>query len=79
MQVKTIAEKHSAILSTSTKLPPDFKTFVLSIFETGLTVTEICTIQTLLCSSWMEDFMGQQLVINSNSNQKSPWLIPEQH
>ena len=47
MQVKRIAE--SAILSTSIKLPPVFKTFVLSIFErppkTGLTVfvQRICT------------------------------------
>ena len=36
MQVGSIAEcslEYSAILSTCTKLPPVFKTFVLSIFE----------------------------------------------
>ena len=42
MQVKNIAVEHSAMLLTCTKLPPVFKTFVLSIFEwplkTGFTV-----------------------------------------
>ena len=49
MQVKSIAEcslgaplEHSAVLLTCIKLPPVFKTFVLSIFEwplkTGFTV-----------------------------------------
>ena len=33
MQVKSIAEWHSAILSTGTELPLVFEAFVLSIFE----------------------------------------------
>ena len=33
MQVKSITECSNGILSTCTKLPPVFKTFVLSIFE----------------------------------------------
>ena len=45
MQVKSIAEKHFAILSTCIKLPSVFKIFVLSIFEwllrTGFTVFKV--------------------------------------
>ena len=53
--------EHSAILSTCTKLPPVFKTFVLSIFEwqfkTGFTVLQRCNgVATWRCS-WLIQFI----------------------
>ena len=46
---------HSAILSTGTKLPNDFKTFVLSIFELPLktSFTVVSNFQPALGEQWL--------------------------